>query len=263
VDLGVTHPAPGPLALFGSGEYLPVMQHIEAALIAGRPARYVQIPTAAAPEGPEVLARWQRLGEEQARRMGVEAVPVLIRDRTDADDPAVVEQIRGAGLVYMSGGNPAHLAGVLRGSRAWEAILGEWRAGAALAGCSAGAMAMADRVPHVRALHKPFDPGLALLPHIRVIPHFDKMLGWAPDLVTRALLHAPEGVALLGIDEETALVGGPEEWVVQGRQSVWSLGHGARVEHPAGSTLVTPVLGDTDDGALAGTAGDGAPPGAP
>lgn len=242
LPLAETHRAPGPLALFGSGEYLPVMQHIEAALLEGRPARYVQIPTAAAPEGPDVLARWQRLGEEQARRLGVRAVPLLIRDRGEADDPRVVDQIQGAGLVYLSGGNPAYLAQALRGSRVWQAIVAAWRSGAALAGCSAGAMVMADRVPHVRALHKPFDPGLALLPHIRVIPHFDKMLGWAPDLITRVLLHAPEGVALLGIDEETALVGGPEEWHVLGRQSVWSLGHGARVEHPAGSTLVTPAL---------------------
>ena len=40
----------GPLALIGSGEYLPVMLDIERDLIRGRPPRYVQIPTAAAPE---------------------------------------------------------------------------------------------------------------------------------------------------------------------------------------------------------------------
>ena len=45
------HPGPGPLALVGSGEYLAVMAGVEDALIEGRPPRYVQIPTAAAPEG--------------------------------------------------------------------------------------------------------------------------------------------------------------------------------------------------------------------
>ena len=93
----------------------------------------------------------------------------------------------------------------------------------------------------MRALHRPVDPGLGLLPHLRVIPHFDKMLGWAPDLVTRVLLHAPAGVTVLGIDEDTALVGGPDEWQVMGRQSVWTLGHGSRVGHPAGSHLSTPI----------------------
>jgi cyanophycinase len=143
----------------------------------------------------------------------------------------------------MSGGNPAHLAGALRDSALWSEVLAAWRGGAALAGCSAGAMAMTGWVPHVRALHRPSDPGLGLLPHLRVIPHFDKMLGWAPDLVTRVLLHAPDGITVLGIDEDTALVGGPFTWTVMGRQSVWTLGHGSRVEHPAGSTLVTPGAG--------------------
>jgi len=49
------HPGPGPLALVGSGEYLAVMAGVEGALIEGRPRRYVQIPTAAAPEGPDRL----------------------------------------------------------------------------------------------------------------------------------------------------------------------------------------------------------------
>lgn len=230
----------GPIALVGSGEYLPVMLEVERGLLAGRPKRYVQIPTAAAPEGPEVLARWTRLGAEQAARLGVEQVPVLVHGRGDADDPAHLAAVAGAGLVYLSGGNPAHLAQSLRGSALWAAILAEWQAGAALAGCSAGAMAMTGWVPHVRALHRPADPGLGLLPHLRVIPHFDKMLGWAPDLVTRVLLHAPTGVTVLGIDEDTALVGGPYEWRVQGRQSVWTLGHGRRTEHPAGSLVSTP-----------------------
>ena len=126
---------PGPIALVGSGEYLPVMLDVERHLLDGRPGRYVQIPTAAAPEGDEVLARWTRLGAEQAARLGVEAVPVLVRDRSDADDPALVEAVGGAGLIYLSGGNPAHLAQSMRGSAVWDAIVAQWRAGAALAGC--------------------------------------------------------------------------------------------------------------------------------
>lgn len=241
MDVAMT---PGPIALIGSGEYLPHMLEIERGLLDGRAPRYVQIPTAAALEGQAVLDKWTRMGIEQAERLGVQAVPLVVRDRDDADDPAIVEQVSGAGLVYMSGGNPAHLAGSLRGTALWQAILDAWRGGAALAGCSAGAMAMTGRVPHVRALHKPFDPGLGLLPHLRVIPHFDKMLGWAPDILTRVLVHAPDGVTVLGIDEDTALIGGPHEWRVAGRQSVWTLGHGAREEHPPGSVLVTPGVAE-------------------
>ena len=84
-------------------------------------------------------------------------------------------------------------------------------------------------------------PGLGLLPHIRVLPHFDRMAGWMPDAVTR-LLTPPDGVHLVGVDEDTALVGGPEEFIVHGRQSAWLLGDRRR-RFPAGSTLVLPREG--------------------
>jgi cyanophycinase len=54
--------SPGPLALAGSGEYLPVTSAFERLLLAGRPPRYVPIPAAAAPEGEEGLRRWLDLG---------------------------------------------------------------------------------------------------------------------------------------------------------------------------------------------------------
>ena len=70
-----------PIALVGSGEYLPVMTDIERALMAGRSPKYVQLATAAAPEGDESLARWHALGRAQAERLGVEQVVVDVRTR--------------------------------------------------------------------------------------------------------------------------------------------------------------------------------------
>jgi cyanophycinase len=227
----------GPLALVGSGEYLPSMLDIERDLIAGRPPRYVQIPTAAAPEGPERLAYWVELGRTQAARLGVEAVPLVVTDRAQADDPDVAAQVAGAGLIYLSGGNPGVLAGILRDTALWRAVVAAWESGAALAGCSAGAMAMADHVPDIRHLGRDGQPGLGLLPGLRVIPHFDRMLGWVPDLLTRPFMRTGDGVTLVGVDEETALVGGPTEYTVRGRRSAWVLGDGRRREIPAGGTL--------------------------
>ena len=102
-------------------------------------------------------------------------------------------------------------------------------------------MAVTGWVPAMRDLGRHPDPGLGLLPHLRVIPHFDRMLGWVPDILTRALLRPPEGVVVLGIDEDTALVGGPEEWVVHGRQSVWVLTHGGQESYASGDLLRTPT----------------------
>ncbi|MGN6679689.1 MAG: Type 1 glutamine amidotransferase-like domain-containing protein [Streptosporangiaceae bacterium] len=237
------HLTPGPLALVGSGEYLPVMTEVERLLIEGRPPRYVQLPTAAAPEGERSLRRWLDLGAAQAERLGVEQVPVVARDRAEADSEELVSKIAGAGLIYLSGGSPTFLAQTLRGTRVWEAIVQEWRAGAALAGCSAGAIALTSWVPAMRAPLRSPDPGLGVLPALRVLPHFDKMIAWVPDLLTRALMRPPDGTAVLGIDEDTALVdltGAGHTWRVYGRQQVWTLADGARRGYPAGATLTTP-----------------------
>jgi cyanophycinase len=229
-----------PIALVGSGEYLPVMTEIEGALIAGRPPRYVQLATAAAPEGEGSLRGWHTLGKQQADRLGVEQVVVDVRTREDADLPAFADAIAGAGLIYLSGGNPAYLAETLRDTAVWRAIVAAHEAGAAVAGCSAGAMALADWAPRMRDLTSSQPSGLGLVPHVRVIPHFDTMPARVPDVLRNALVRLPEGTTLLGIDEDTALVGGPHDWEVRGRQSVWVLSDGARKEYPSGTKLTTP-----------------------
>jgi len=232
----------GPLALVGSGEYLPVMADIEGALLRDRPPRYVQIPTAAAHEGAASLDRWIALGREQAERLGVEAVPLVVRNRTDADDPAMAEQITGAGLVYLSGGSPTLLAKALRGTAVAAAIDAAWRAGAALAGCSAGAMALTGWVPTIRGpLGDPVE-GLDVVPRLRVIPHFDRMTRRMPGLVTRYLARAPEGTKVVGIDEETALIWDDGRWTVHGRQKVWLLRTDGRTPYDVGQEMDLPPL---------------------
>ena len=119
--------APGPIGLVGSGEFLPAMEAVDSALLAGRPARAVFLPTAAAPEGPESVAHWLGLGTDHYRRLGVEPVPLRVLDRDDADDPALASEVAGAGLVYLSGGNPGYLADTLRDTAVLEAIRAAWR----------------------------------------------------------------------------------------------------------------------------------------
>ena len=232
----------GPIALVGSGEYLPVMTEVERGLIAGRPPRYVQIPTAAAPEGAASLERWVALGQQQAGRLAVEAVPIVARDRVEADDPALASLVDGAGLVYLSGGNPPYCASTLRGTALWSAVLAAWEAGAALAGCSAGAMSLTSWVPDIRHPRRDADPGLGVVPQLRVIPHFDRFLGWMPDLVGRYLARSPEDVEVLGIDEDTALVFDAGVWTVRGRQSVWVLRTDGRTPYADGEQVPLPPV---------------------
>lgn len=226
--------------MVGSGEYLPEMADVEAGLLEGRPPRYVQLATASVPDGPLVVGRWHELGRAQAARLGVEAVVLQVADRGSASDPLVARQVAGAGLVYLSGGHPAFLAETLRSTLVWEAVLAAWREGAALAGCSAGAMALSSWVPSLRHPGPGGVVGLGVLPHLRVVPHFDAFAARAPDLVSKVLSGAEEGVSVVGIDELTALVGGPERWEVRGRGSAWLLSPSGREQVPAGASLETP-----------------------
>lgn len=232
---------PGLVALVGSGEYLPNMAPVEAILLHGRPPRYVQIPTAASLEGDSSLNRWVKLGVDQAGRLGVEAVPVVVRDRTDADDPELAALVEGAGLVYLSGGSPQHCASTLRGTRVWDAVVAAWRDGASLAGCSAGAMSLTSWVPDMRHPTRAADPGLGIVPQVRVIPHFDRIPAWIPDLASRYLMKVPEGTSVIGVDEDTAVLWDGTTWTVHGRQLAWLLTGDGRKGFAAGETVDLPA----------------------
>jgi cyanophycinase len=199
----------GVLALVGSGEYLPVMQEFETGLLhsafaRGKSNTFVQIPTGSSEEGDDRRLFWQRRGKEQSDRIGSECVYLPIHEREDAFNPEYVTAVKGAGLIYFSGGNPHHIADVIKGSPFWDAIVEEWESGSSLAGCSAGAMAFGGTIMGIRKTSH--SEGLNLLPDIEVIPHYDKMLGWLPDRVASFIARAGADTTLVGIDENTALV---------------------------------------------------------
>ena len=213
---------PGALALVGSGEYLPEAQLLEKELLRlgisrGKSNTYVQIPTAAGKEGDDRLDFWRQRGADQGARIGCEVKYLPVLSREDAHNAQWIEEIKSAGLIYFSGGDPVHLAEVFADTPMWEAIVSAWREGASLAGCSAGAMAFCGKIIGIRRSH--ISPGLNLLPEIEVIPHYDKFLGWLPDRVTAAIMRKDAGTALVGIDENTALVL-TDNWRKYGRGNI-------------------------------------------
>ncbi|MGH2410650.1 MAG: Type 1 glutamine amidotransferase-like domain-containing protein, partial [Chloroflexota bacterium] len=204
----------GPIALVGSGEFLPVMDETDLALLAqlGGPAsvRVVILPTASGLEDPGSPARWARMGVEHFGRLGaqVEAVPIL--NRQDAQEPRWLPILETADFFYFSGGNPIHLIETMCDTPAWAAIRRRHAEGAVLAGCSAGAMAICGRTSRLRALredgHPEWIPALGVLPGLIVLPHYDRMAAFvSQDVVDRVTVSVPEGAVLLGIEEDTAL----------------------------------------------------------
>jgi cyanophycinase len=166
----------------------------------------------------------------------MEPVPLPVVDRPSADDPDLAGQVEGAGLIYLSGGDPGYLAATLAGTRVFDAILAAWRAGAALAGCSAGACALTDVTfdAHPPLIRR---PGLAVVPGLVVLPHFDGIDEWWPGIVDRWTEELEPGQVLVGIDERTALVGGPCRFQVHGVGAVWVVDADGRHRHPAGSEV--------------------------
>jgi len=217
----------GSLALVGSGEYLPEMAQFENSLFDdgvknGKRPIYVQIPTAAGKESADRLEYWKQLGKTQADRLGVDSIFLPIFNRDDAYNPEYVSLIHNSALMYMSGGDPHHLAETLMDTPLWNAMQENWRTGASLAGCSAGAMVLSSHIPNFRLLKKSPTAGLNLLPEIRVIPHFNKFFKWIPESAAKVLLHVPDDSVLIGVDEMTAIVkrSGNVHWVVVGEAKV-------------------------------------------
>jgi len=242
---------PGPVALVGSGEFLPMMEPVDAALLQGRPQRVVVLPTAAAREGDARVSYWLELGRTHYEAMGVEPVLLDVRTRHDADNPATATRIDGAGLVYLSGGDPHHLSDTLRDTALWRAIVAAWHQGTALGGCSAGAMALTSGAPDNllptggASRRAPEHPrvanGLGLIGGLAVIPHFDQMERFRPGALEWFAAWQPRGTTLVGIDENTALVGETGRgWHVQGNGAAWVLGAGPRARFGPGDETPLP-----------------------
>jgi cyanophycinase-like exopeptidase len=228
----------GAIALVGSGEYLPAMAAFEGQLLddavrRGRPRHYLQLATAAGQEGEKSLTYWRELGAAQGERIGVPTSFLPVFTREHANDPLLAARVADAGLLYLSGGSPGHLAATLVGSLVGDAILRHVRGGGALAGCSAGAMVLGTTVPTFRFGSRAPVAGFDLLPGIQVIPHFNR-------LFELAVKGSPDSTKhLLGIENLTALVrwSAATEWQVVGDGTVHLLRGGPRRQLVVGESI--------------------------
>jgi len=215
----------GLIALAGAGEYLPVMEDVDRYLLAsvkadGRTPRVVCLATAAGQEGDDSVGRWSRMGIEHFRKLGAEVEALPIIDRASADDPRYEPTLEAANLIYFSGGNPIYLFETMNGSRAWAAAQKAWSRGAVYAGCSAGAMVLAKRLPNFRNMGIGAINGFGIVPADYVMPHFDHA-GPFKALVSLLRTQMKDGQRMIGIDENTALIGKLDgEWKAMGASKV-------------------------------------------
>lgn len=206
----------GLLALVG-GDELHLGNEPQDALLAaaaGDGPAYM-VATAAARHRPELAVAHAR---KWFARFGLDVVELPARNRTQARSPETAELAAEGRFFYLVGGDPGIVPDVLIDSPVWHAIVSAWRSGAALAGSSAGAMALGrwtlirGRYPGDR--RRRYRDALGLVPGITVLPHFAT---FGREWVASALEARPsDDVVLLGIDERTAAVWSGDVWRAMG-----------------------------------------------
>jgi cyanophycinase len=227
----------GPLALVGGDEFKPGNEAqdrrlVAAALAHGGPAYIVATAARERPEAAVATARaW-------FGALGLEVTELRLRTRTEAGRAATVTAAEGASFVYLAGGDPGRVPQILGETPAWEGVVRAWRAGAVLAGSSAGAMALGSwtliraRMPGDTS--RTARAGLGLVPGIAVVPHFETFgHRWLPSIRDLA---AREGVILLGIDERSAAVW-DGTWRVEGPGAVTVIDAEGEWRHGAGEPI--------------------------
>ena len=210
----------GPLALVGGDELGPGNEPIDEVLVrAAENGPAFVLATAAARQGSAKAVanavRWfAGLG------LAVEELPATKRSHGTSTENA--GRARAGRFFYLVGGDPGLVPKTLAGTPLWDAIVDAWRDGAALAGSSAGAMALGEwtlvreRMPGDD--RRRYLPALGLLSGVVVLPHFET---FGHRWVDSAQAAGPrDDVILLGIDERTGAVWRDGSWRVLGAAGV-------------------------------------------
>jgi len=227
----------GPLALVGGDELKPGNEPQDEVLAraAGDGQAFV-LATAAGRQRPEVAVA-NAVGWFASLGLAVEELPAT--RRSDAKDSANAARARQGRFFYLVGGDPGLVPKTLAGTPLWEAIAEAWRSGAALAGSSAGAMALGEwtlvreRMPGDD--RRRYLPALGLVPRLAVLPHFETFGHRWVESAERA---APRSdVVLLGVDERTAALHVDGAWRALGDGDVTVIAGGERRTFASGEPV--------------------------
>lgn len=153
--------------------------------------------------GENYIRVFERLGAEDARIVDTET-------RDDASSSSALEAVSKATGIFFTGGDQARITSVIKDTELDRAIHKRFAEGAVIAGTSAGAAMMPDKMivegdsqtnPRIEIIN--MGPGLGFLPGVVIDQHFLQR-GRLGRLIS-ALIQEPADLGF-GIDENTAMV---------------------------------------------------------
>lgn len=222
---------PNSIALIGGEEFRPGCEDLDLSILAAsnpERSRLLVLPTAAGKENPAMAAA---NGVRYFTELGADASPLMVIDRSDAEDTTMVAELGTADVVYLTGGNPAHLFHVLRGSALLHAVTSILERGAVLAGSSAGAMVLGAWMNFGG-----WRAALGVAGSIAMLPHHECT---NPDAMAVDLADAPPKLeAIVGVDSRTGCLSTSSGWTVLGAGQVTVYQGGVLRRYGAGESFV-------------------------
>ena len=165
------------IAITGSGEFLPSILDVDKILINNiKDTPYaLTFSTAAGKESDERLLYWKNLAKNHFAELEVKHNHIDARNREDLNKNSVIEEMKKANFVFFSGGSPTYLYEAIVDSE-FSSELNHVEERGIIAGCSAGAMIMGDKMIK--------GTGLNYLPQTIVIPHYgESFYSWISNTV--------------------------------------------------------------------------------
>ncbi|MDP6453028.1 MAG: Type 1 glutamine amidotransferase-like domain-containing protein [SAR202 cluster bacterium] len=201
----------GYVALVGGDEFRPGCEDFDRAMLeatgVARPKLLV-LPTAAAHENP---SRAASNGVGYFSELGADASPLMVVDGASANDEGIASEVEDAHVIYMTGGNPAHLLDSLSGSVLLARMTDALERGAVIAGSSAGAMVMGSWMRF-----RQWREALGIAEGIATLPHHER--ADSPTVAKELASTTPNGLrAVFGVCGRTGCLGSPDgRWTVYG-----------------------------------------------
>ena len=199
------------IAITGSGEFLPSILDVDRKLLnyLDDIPHVLTFSTAAGKESDERLSYWKKLAKEHFKNLNVSHNHIDARNREDLNLKSVIDEMKKSNFVFFSGGSPNYLYDSIRDSD-FSTELQEIENRGIIAGCSAGAMIMGEKMIK--------GDGLNYLPNTIVIPHYgESFYSWISNTVK--LLNRGK-YKLLCLEKDTYFIKDGDQLSVLGKQNV-------------------------------------------